>query len=44
VLAFAAAIVVSLLTYRHNEEIQQEFTDTGAMLAVPRPHAVGDTP
>ncbi|WP_448719400.1 sodium/proline symporter PutP [Microbacterium natoriense] len=44
VLAFVAAIVVSLLTYRHNEEIQQEFTDTGTMLAVPRPHAVGDTP
>ncbi|HZU93115.1 MAG TPA: sodium/proline symporter PutP [Microbacterium sp.] len=44
VLAFVAAIVVSLLTYKHNEEIQQEFTDTGAMLAVPRPHAVGDTP
>ncbi|WP_433585565.1 sodium/proline symporter PutP [Microbacterium hydrocarbonoxydans] len=44
VLAFVAAIVVSLLTYRHNEEIQQEFTDTGNMLAVPRPHAVGDTP
>jgi sodium/proline symporter len=44
VLAFVAAIVVSLLTYKHNEEIQQEFTDTGTMLAVPRPHAVGDTP
>lgn len=44
VLAGVAAIVVSLLTYRHNEEIQQEFTETGTMLTVPRPHAVGDTP
>jgi sodium/proline symporter len=38
------AYVVSLLTYKHNDEIQQEFTDTGTMLVVPRPHAVGDTP
>ena len=44
VLAGIAAIVVSLLTYRHNEEIQQEFTETGTMLTLPRPHAVGDTP
>ncbi|MFC4138606.1 MULTISPECIES: sodium/proline symporter PutP [unclassified Microbacterium] len=44
VLAFIAAIVVSLFTYKHNEEIQDEFTQTGTMLAVPRPHAVGDTP
>ncbi|WP_309128796.1 sodium/proline symporter PutP [Microbacterium sp.] len=44
VLAMITAVVVSLATYRHNAEIQQEFTDTGTMLAVPRPHAVGDTP
>ncbi|REJ05730.1 sodium/proline symporter PutP [Microbacterium bovistercoris] len=44
VFAFIAAIVVSLFTYKHNEEIQDEFTQTGTMLAVPRPHAVGDTP
>ena len=44
VLAGVAAIVVSLLTYRHNDEIQQEFTETGTMLTLPRPHAVGDTP
>ncbi|UWF77640.1 sodium/proline symporter PutP [Microbacterium neungamense] len=44
VFATVAAVVVSLLTYRHNEEIQQEFTDTGTMLTLPRPHAVGDTP
>ncbi|MFE2772558.1 sodium/proline symporter PutP [Microbacterium resistens] len=44
VLSLLAAIVVSLATYRHNEEIQREFTDTGTMVAVPRPHAVGDTP
>ena len=44
VLAFVAAVVVSLATYRHNEEIQKEFTDTGVMVTLPRPHAVGDTP
>ncbi|MFD5213853.1 sodium/proline symporter PutP [Microbacterium sp. NPDC058345] len=44
VLATITAVVVSLVTYRHNEEIQQEFTDTGTMLTLPRPHAVGDTP
>ncbi|QMU96957.1 sodium/proline symporter PutP [Microbacterium esteraromaticum] len=44
VFAMVAAVVVSLVTYRHDEEIQQEFTETGAMLTVPRPHAVGDTP
>ena len=44
VFAFIAAVVVSLVTYKHNDEIQQEFTDTGTMLALPRPHAVGDTP
>ncbi|WP_309064859.1 sodium/proline symporter PutP [Microbacterium sp.] len=38
VLATVAAVLVSLVTYRHNEEIQQEFTDTGTMLAV-RPRA-----
>lgn len=31
-----AAVVVSLVTYRHDEEIQQEFTDTGVMIAVGR--------
>jgi sodium/proline symporter len=44
VLGMLTAYVVSLLTYKHNDEIQQEFTDTGTMLVVPRPHAVGDTP
>ncbi|UNK72622.1 sodium/proline symporter PutP [Microbacterium sp. H1-D42] len=44
VLGLVVAVVVSLLTYRHNDEIQQEFTDTGTMLTLPRPHAVGDTP
>jgi len=44
VLAGIVAVVVSLLTYRHNDEIQQEFTETGTLLTVPRPHAVGDTP
>lgn len=42
--AFVAAWVVSLLTYRRNAEIQPEFIDTGTMVAVPRPHAIGDTP
>ena len=44
VLGMLVAVVVSMLTYKHNDEIQQEFTDTGTMLIVPRPHAVGDTP
>jgi len=44
VLAMVAAVAVSLLTYRHNDEIQREFTETGTLLALPRPHAVGDTP
>ncbi|EYT57747.1 sodium/proline symporter PutP [Microbacterium sp. UCD-TDU] len=44
VFALIAAVGVSLVTYRHDDEIQQEFTDTGVMLALPRPHAVGDTP
>ena len=44
VLAVVAAVAVSLLTYRHNDEIQREFTETGTLLALPRPHAVGDTP
>ena len=44
VLGMLVAVVVSLFTYRHNDEIQQEFSDTGTMLTVPRPHAVGDTP
>lgn len=44
ILATVAAVIVSLLTYKHNDEIQQEFTDTGAMITLPRPHAIGDTP
>ncbi|MEJ1089797.1 sodium/proline symporter PutP [Microbacterium sp. Mu-80] len=44
VLGMVVAVVVSLFTYRPNEEIEKEFTDTGTMLTVPRPHAVGDTP
>ncbi len=44
VLATIVAVVVSLLTYRRNDEIEKEFSDTGTMLTVPRPHAVGDTP
>ena len=44
VLATVAAVLVSLFTYRHNDEIQKEFTDTGTMIAVPRPRVVGDTP
>ncbi|WP_309103375.1 sodium/proline symporter PutP [Microbacterium sp.] len=44
VLAFVAAVVVSLFTYKHDDEIQQEFTDTGTMVALPQPRAVGDTP
>lgn len=44
VLATIVAVVVSLVTYKHNAEIQQEFTDTGTLLTLPRPHAVGDTP
>ena len=44
IIALIAAVGVSLVTYRHDDEIQQEFTDTGVMLALPRPHAVGDTP
>ncbi|EYT54410.1 proline:sodium symporter PutP [Leucobacter sp. UCD-THU] len=34
VLALLVAVGVSLATYRRNEEIEQEFTDTGAMIAV----------
>ena len=44
VLGMVVAVVVSLFTYRPNDEIEKEFTDTGTMLTVPRPHAVGDTP
>ncbi|WP_435748867.1 sodium/proline symporter PutP [Microbacterium sp. PMB16] len=44
VLAFVAAVVVSLVTYKHDDEIQQEFTEADAMVGLPRPHAVGDTP
>ncbi|MFS0853213.1 sodium/proline symporter PutP [Microbacterium sp. 179-I 3D4 NHS] len=44
VFALVAAVVVSLFTYRHNDEIQKEFTDTGAMIAVPRPRTVPETP
>lgn len=44
VLALVVAVVVSLLTYRKNDEIEKEFTDTGTMLTLPRPHAVGDMP
>ncbi|WP_424937182.1 MULTISPECIES: sodium/proline symporter PutP [Bacteria] len=44
VLGFVAAVAISLLTYRHDDEIQREFTETGTLLALPRPHAVGDTP
>lgn len=44
VFALVAAVVVSLFTYRHNDEIQQEFTDTGAMIAVPRPRVITETP
>lgn len=32
VFALVAAVVVSLVTYRENDEIQQEFTDTGTMV------------
>lgn len=42
VFATVAAVVVSLLTYRHNDEIQREFTDTGTMLTVSRPRVAGD--
>jgi sodium/proline symporter len=34
VLALLVAVGVSLATYRRNEEIEQEFTDTGVMIAV----------
>ncbi|SJN20692.1 Proline/sodium symporter PutP (TC 2.A.21.2.1) @ Propionate/sodium symporter [Microbacterium esteraromaticum] len=44
VLATIVAVVVSMLTYKHNDEIQKEFTDTGSMLVVARPRAVGDMP
>jgi sodium/proline symporter len=44
VFAFVAAVVVSLFTYRHNDEIQQEFTDTGTMITVPRPRTITETP
>ena len=44
VLGMLAAVIVSAATYRHNDEIQKEFTDTGVMVTLPRPHAVGDTP
>ncbi len=44
VLGMLAAVIVSAVTYRHNDEIQKEFTDTGVMVTLPRPHAVGDTP
>lgn len=43
VFAFIAAVVVSLVTYRRNEEIEQEFTDTETMLAAPRAQAVADS-
>jgi sodium/proline symporter len=36
VFGLVAAVVVSLFTYRHDDEIQQEFTDTAAMIALPR--------
>lgn len=34
VIATLVAVVVSRLTYRRNDDIEQEFTDTGAMLVV----------
>lgn len=34
VLAMLAAVIVSLATYRRNEEIEEEFTETGVMVAV----------
>lgn len=34
VIATLVAVVVSHLTYRRNDDIEQEFTDTGAMLVV----------
>lgn len=43
VFAFIAAVVVSLVTYKRNEEIEQEFTDTETMLAAPRAQAVADS-
>ncbi|SJM51334.1 sodium/proline symporter PutP [Gulosibacter sp. 10] len=33
-LALLAAVVVSLLTYKHNQEIEDEFSETGSMLVV----------
>jgi len=39
VFATIAAIVVSAATYRHNAEIEQEFTDTGTLLTVPRSYS-----
>lgn len=44
VLAFIAAVVVSLATYRRNPEIEQEFTDTDTLITVPRPRTVGEMP
>lgn len=35
VLALVCVVVVSLLTYKHNAEVEEEFTTTGAMLVVP---------
>ena len=34
VLAFIVAIVASLVTYKKNDEIEAEFTETGTMLVV----------
>lgn len=44
ILAFIAALVVSIFTYKPNAQIQQEFADTGAMMVVPQPRIVNDTP
>lgn len=51
IFGLVAAVVVSLFTYRHDDEIQQEFTDTAAMIALPRAgvavpsaRAAGETP
>jgi sodium/proline symporter len=34
IIAMIVAVVVSLATYRRNDEIEQEFTDTGTMIAL----------
>ncbi|HIY64674.1 MAG TPA: sodium/proline symporter PutP [Candidatus Agrococcus pullicola] len=41
ILAMLTAVFVSLATFKHNQEIEEEFTETGTLVAVGQPNATG---